>query len=114
MGRMTSSGVSALLQDYRRFAGSRLWLALGLMMVGAVAEGFGLLMIVPLASLAIDRAASESLVKAARWLPESLSANQCFAAALALFVGAMAIRAFVLFARDILLARLQAEYEADL
>jgi ATP-binding cassette subfamily C protein len=114
MGRMTSSGVPALLQDYRRFAGSRLWLALGLMMVGAVAEGFGLLMIVPLASLAIDRSAGDSVLITSSWFGDGLSAAQWFAAALVVFVAAMALRAVVLFARDLLLARLQAEYEADL
>jgi hypothetical protein len=44
------SGVSGLLHDFRNFAGAQLWLALALMLLGAFAEGFGLLMIVPLAS----------------------------------------------------------------
>lgn len=114
MGRMMSSGIPALLQDYRRFAGSRLWFALALMMVGAVAEGFGLLLIVPLASLAIDRNRGDSVSITSSWFGDSLSAGQWFAAALVLFVAAMALRAIVLFARDLLLARLQAEYEADL
>lgn len=114
MGRMTSSGVATLLQDYRRFAGSRLRLALGLMMVGAAAEGFGLLMIVPLASLAIDRSAGDSVLFTSSWFGDGFSAAQWFAAALVVFVAAMALRAVVLFSRDLLLARLQAEYEADL
>ena len=46
---MSRAGVSALLKDYRQFAGARLWLALGLMLLGAFAEGFGILMLVPLA-----------------------------------------------------------------
>ena len=38
----------ALFDDYRNFAGARLPLSLVLMIAGAVAEGFGILMIVPL------------------------------------------------------------------
>ena len=114
MGRMTSSGIPALFEDYRRFAAGRLWLALGLMIAGAAAEGFGLLMIVPLAGLAIARTGGESLGIGFSWLPAALTAGQWFAVALFLFVAAMGLRALVLFARDVLLARLQAEYESDL
>jgi ATP-binding cassette subfamily C protein len=114
MSRMTSSGIAALFHDYRSFAGPRLWLALGLMVVGAGAEAFGLLMVVPLASVAIDRGADGSMILASFGFRNGGGAGQWFAAALALFVAAMALRAIILFARDLLLARLQAEYEADL
>ena len=52
-------GVAALLNDYRRYAGARLWLALALMLLGAMAEGLGIVMLVPLAAVAIggDRGA---------------------------------------------------------
>jgi ATP-binding cassette subfamily C protein len=113
MSRTTSSGTRALLKDYRRFAGSRLWLALALMISGALAEGFGLLMIVPLAGIAIDHGRQSSLGDYARFA-EGWSASQWFATALALFVTAMGLRALILFARDLLLAQLQAEYEANL
>ena len=43
-----ASAARALFQDYRSFAGRRLPLALMLMLAGAIAEGFGILMIVPL------------------------------------------------------------------
>jgi hypothetical protein len=43
-------GIAPLLKDYRNFAGARLWLALALMLLGAFAEGFGILMLVPLAA----------------------------------------------------------------
>jgi len=108
-----SSGIRAFLIDYRRFAGSRLSLALALMIAGALAEGFGLLMIVPLANIAIDYDRQSSLGGYAPFA-EGWTAGQWFAAALALFVAAMGVRALILFARDVLLARLQAEYEADL
>src|SRR5205085_76146 len=53
MSRASGGSVTSLLRDYRRYAGTLLWVALGLMVLGALAEGFGLLMIVPLASIAI-------------------------------------------------------------
>lgn len=113
MGRMTSSGIAALFQDYRRYAGSRLWAAFGLMVAGAVAEGFGLLMIVPLANAALDPRGRVVFAPYASFA-EGWTGGQWFTAALALFLGAMALRALILFARDVLLARLQVEYEADL
>ena len=56
-----------LLRDYRRFAGARLWLALALMLLGALAEGFGLLMIVPLASDRDHRRRVSTLLRFAPW-----------------------------------------------
>jgi ATP-binding cassette subfamily C protein len=112
LGRAHLSGVAALLVDYRRFAGGQLWLALTLMLLGAIAEGFGLLMIVPLATIAIN-GADTRLLRFAPWA-SSLSADQRFLAVLSLFVVAMAARSILLFARDTLLVRLQAGYEADL
>jgi ATP-binding cassette subfamily C protein len=106
------SGIAALLSDYQRFAGRRLWLALALMILGALAEGFGLLLIVPLASIAID-GGDPRLLRFAPWAAE-WSANQRFGAALALFVAAMAARSVLLFGRDVLLARLASGYEANL
>lgn len=111
MSRAQSSGVAALLSDYRRFAGGRLWLALALMLLGALAEGFGLLMIVPLASIAIGK--DSAVFRYAPWVA-GWSTNQRFLAALALFVAAMAARSALLFARDVLLARLAADYEVSL
>ena len=82
------------------------------MLSGALAEGFGLLMIVPLATIAI-RGAEPELARFAPWA-SSLSSDQRFLAALALFVAAMALRSALLFARDVLLARLSADYGASL
>ena len=112
MNRAAGSGFAALLQDYRRFAGARLWLALGVMLLGAIAEGFGLLMIVPLASIAIGTGESEIV----RLLPEAarLSPDQRFTIALLLFLGAMGARSVLLFLRDVLTARLENGYEASL
>ena len=105
-------GVRALLHDFASYAGGRLWAALGVMLLGAIAEGFGLLMIVPLASIAIGRGAP-AFSRLTSWAG-TLSLDQRFAAALALFVAAMAARSALLYARDLMTARLQAGYEASL
>jgi ATP-binding cassette subfamily C protein len=112
MGRAEGSGIAALLRDYRRFAGRRLWLVLALMIFGALAEGFGLLMIVPLATIAINGGQAALL----RFAPfaSSWTGEQRFIAALVLFVAAMGARALLLFARDVMLARMHSDYEVDL
>lgn len=112
MSRAAPSGIAALLADYRRFAGARLWLALALMLAGAIAEGFGLLMIVPLGTIAVGDS-SPQLLRYAPWAAP-WSNDQRFAVALALFLGAMVLRSLLLFARDVRLATLRTEYEADL
>jgi ATP-binding cassette subfamily C protein len=82
------------------------------MLLGSIAEGFGLLMIVPRASIAI-RGGGSSISRfapfVADWPPE-----RRFLLALTLFVAAMAARSILLFARDTLLARLNADYDASL
>jgi ATP-binding cassette subfamily C protein len=110
MNRAATSGVGALLRDYRTFAGGRLWLALGLMLLGSVAEGFGLLLIVPIASIAMGDG-TVVLTAFAGWT-DALASN--LSLALALFVAAMSARAGLLYARDLLLARLETGYEASL
>jgi ATP-binding cassette subfamily C protein len=112
MNRAQPSGLAALLSDYRRFAGRRLWLALALMILGALAEGFGLLMIVPLATIAIG-GRNSTVLRYAAWTRD-WTVDQRFTAALALFLAAMGARSLLLFARDTLLARLNSEYEANL
>ena len=112
MSRAEPSGVAALIKDYRDYAGGRLWAAFALMLLGALAEGFGILMIVPLVSVALGR--GSGMLAQFGWLVDDIAPDQRFVAALALFVGAMAARSALLFARDIQLARLQAGYEASL
>jgi ABC-type multidrug transport system fused ATPase/permease subunit len=112
LNRAQSSGIAALLRDYRGFAGAQLWLSLALMMFGSLAEGFGLLMIVPLATIAI-RGGDPGLLRFAPWA-RTWTSDQWFIAALGLFIGAMAARSLLLFARDVLLARLTAGYESNL
>ena len=82
------------------------------MLSGALAEGFGLLMIVPLATIALH-GSNSVLLRYAAWAAP-WTEGQRFAFALALFLGAMALRSLLLLARNVLLSRLQAEYQADL
>lgn len=102
----------ALWSDFARFAGPRLWLLLGLMVAGSIAEGFGLLMIVPLAAVAL-REASEL----PRWIAAPLSdidPNQALLIAAGLFLLAMALRSLLLVGRDWLRGQLEAGYRASL
>ena len=112
MSRAEGRSAATLLRDYRAFAGPRLWAALGLMLFGALAEGFGLLMIVPLASIAIGEG-SGWLSRFAPWL-SFVPENARFLLSLALFVAFMAARSLLLYARELTLARLHADYEASL
>lgn len=114
MSRAEGSGVAALLNDYRAFAGARLWLAFALMLLGAFAEGFGILVLVPLAAIAIGGDSGSGplarLGRLADWLP----ADRRFLFVVVLFVAAMGVRSLVLYLRERELARLQAGYEASL
>ena len=82
------------------------------MLLGALAEGFGLLTIVPLAAIAIDHGGS-TIGRFAPWISE-WPADQRLLVTVALFMAAMAARSMLLFARDTLLARLHSDYEASL
>lgn len=112
MSRARGSGIAALLRDYRQYAGTRLWAALALMLLGAIAEGFGLLMIVPLASIATGQ--DEAIFSGFAASAGAFSPDQRLALALALFVAAMGARSALLYARDRQTADLQAGYEASL
>jgi ATP-binding cassette subfamily C protein len=105
-------GLSALLRDYRQYAGPRLSIALVTMVLGAVAEGFGLLMIVPLASVAIG-GGEATLLRFAPWAAV-LTPGQRFVIALLLFLAAMAARSLLLLVRDLQLAKLGTGYENSL
>jgi ATP-binding cassette subfamily C protein len=105
------SGIAALIKDYRNYAGARLYLSLALMLLGALAEGFGLLMIVPLASIAVG--AGGSAERFAPWL-KTVSPDQRFLLTLLVFLGAMAARSALLFARDVEAARQIEGYDASL
>ena len=82
------------------------------MISGAIAEGFGLLMIVPLAAIAINGGEGAAL-RFAPWAA-GWSSDQRFTFVLVLFLGAMAARSLLLFARDLTLAKLGSNYDANL
>lgn len=106
-------GAGQLLKDYREVAGRRFIVAMALMLGGAVAEGLGILTLIPLLALA---AGSSELPESVRgWLGAGgMGDDQRFALALGLFLGAMALRSLILFRRDRLLGELRAAYEASL
>ena len=112
MNRAADSGIAALLRDYRTFSGARLWLALGLMLLGSVAEGVGLLLIVPIAAIAMG--GETGIPTAISGWADGLARDQRLNLALALFVAAMAARSWLLYARDMLLTQLETGYEASL
>jgi ATP-binding cassette subfamily C protein len=105
-------GAAELLRDYRRFAGRRFPLAMALMLGGAVAEGVGILALIPLLALA---AGSADLPESLRDIGGGgLSDGQRFALAVAIFLAAMAVRSLVIYRRDRILSELRAGYEASL
>ena len=83
------------------------------MILGALAEGFGILMLVPLAAVAIGGAGSGPL-SSLSGLADQLPPDRRFLLALVLFVAAMTARSALVYARDRMLSRLQAGYEASL
>jgi ATP-binding cassette subfamily C protein len=80
------------------------------MLLGAFAEGFGILMLVPLAAIAMGSSTPPGLTRLVDWLP----ADQRFLGVLALFLAAMGARSLLLYWRERELAWLQAGYEASL
>jgi len=104
----------ALFDDYRLFAGAKLALALALMIAGAIAEGFGILMIVPLVAFAMDGASLPPQLRPLLEATAGLTRDQRFLLALLLFVAAMSLRSVLLYSRDMLTMRLQAGHEASM
>ena len=112
---MTRSGWAAsraLFADFRQQAGRCFPQALLLIVAGAFAEGFGILLLVPILAAAGGSDAA-SLGGFATWLPGS-SSDARFAIAIALFVAMMVARALLLSRRDRLLAVIEADYAASL
>ena len=83
------------------------------MILGALAEGFGILMLVPIATFAVGGAETGAL-SSLGGLASGWPADRRFFLALGLFVAAMALRSALVYARDVQLARLQSGYEASL
>jgi ATP-binding cassette subfamily C protein len=109
-----ASAARALFRDYRDFAGSRFPLALALMLAGAIAEGFGILMIVPLVAFAIDGAQMPLQLQFLVDMTRGLRPESRLLFAIALFLVAMILRSVLLYARDMLLVRLHTEHQASM
>jgi ABC-type bacteriocin/lantibiotic exporter with double-glycine peptidase domain len=106
------SEILGLFRDFSRFAGWRLWLLLALMAGGALAEGVGLLLIVPLAAIALGE---ESVLPAWLGVPiERLGEGAGLGGAIALFLLAMGLRSILLYLREALRWKLQTGYQNDL
>ena len=114
MGAAQGSGVQALLRDYRGYAGARLWLAFALMLLSAVAEGAGILLIVPLVTIATGASGTSGQLGRLAEILAGFPVDQRLAAALGLFVAAMTVRSALVYWRQLLLSKLQAGYEASL
>ena len=84
------------------------------MLGGAVAEGLGILLIVPLAAIAIGRTEMAGPLGRLSSFAAAVPPERRFTLVLIAFVGAMALRSLLIFARDRQLAVLDAEYEASL
>ena len=106
--------MKALFLDYRRYAGWRFPLVLALMLAGSVAEGAGILMIVPLVAIAIGGAEVPAKLEPLVELTSGWSADQRFFVVIAIFVAAMIIRSILLYLRDMMLVRLHAGHEASI
>jgi ATP-binding cassette subfamily C protein len=113
-GEGGTGAAKALFRDYRDFAGSRFPLALALKLAGSIAEGFGILMIVPLVAFAVDGAQLPSQLQFLADITRSVPPDSRFLLAIALFLIAMILRSILLYARDMLLVRLQSEHEASM
>lgn len=111
---MKTASAWRLLADFRRFAGPRLPILWLLMAGSALAEGFGIVMLVPLLAAATDAGDSPG---ALRWMMHVVTPSSEIsgtAVALVLFLLLMIARALLLYRRDVMIARLEAEYTADM
>jgi ATP-binding cassette subfamily C protein len=105
--------LSRLVRDITRFAGSRAWLAAGLMFGAALLEGVGLLLLIPIVGVLIsgplDNMAGDLLEMAGATTPS----GQLYGL-LAGFLIAALLRAQIIHMRDILLARIQLGFSREM
>ncbi|MEO7787155.1 MAG: ATP-binding cassette domain-containing protein [Sphingomicrobium sp.] len=104
----TARPTRRLFDDVRGDLGKRLSTTSVLMALGALAEGAGLLTILPLLGLVTNRAAVPT------WPGAGIGQGDAFVLVLALFLAALLLRAGILFARDLAMARLENDYDASL
>ncbi len=101
---------TAFVRVFSDFAGRRGWIATGLVAAGAVLDGVGLLLLIPILDSVVTRAGGESRIGAAL---DAIGLHTAFARLLALlgaFVLLAVMRALVQYARDLALAKLQSTF----
>jgi ABC-type multidrug transport system fused ATPase/permease subunit len=99
------------VRDFGRFVGRRAYGAALFLMLGALLEGVGLLLLLPLLSLVLGAKSGNAWLDGlSRWLLALAPGSSRFVQLLfllGLFAGLLAIRAFVILRRDVTLAKLQ-------
>ncbi len=112
---MASPGARTLVADFFRFARGRTTAAVGLIAAGALLEGAGIVMLVPVLSLILGTAESEpGRVQAFfAWLGIE-ARNAQLGVVLAVFALLLALRFVVILMRTEVLTRLRAEFVSDL
>lgn len=114
----TPSGIVAIgrqaalfTADFARFGGRRAVFAAALVGMGAVLEGVGVVLLVPLLAILVSPAGTSGWIgRASQWILGALPGESTFArlvALLTVFALLMGIRTIVLVLRDVTLARLQ-------
>jgi ABC-type multidrug transport system fused ATPase/permease subunit len=112
MSETTGKALRDLVSDFARFAGRRMVLLLALMGAGSMAEGVGLLLIVPLGAIALGETSQLPAWVAAPFARADPGEGLLIAGGL--FLTAMALRSLLLVWRDTLRSRLEAQYRASL
>ena len=104
-------GLREFAGDFLRFMGSRAWLAGLLLVLGALVEGIGLLLLLPILTVVLGAGSSTGWIAGfTQRLVELIPASSPFwqlAFLLALFALLLAIRSLIMIKRDVVLARLQ-------
>lgn len=114
---MDSGGAGALIADFLRFSRARWAAAITLVVAGALLEGVGIMMLVPIVGLILTSPGRNDVVPFAASLLEKFGlttqATQV-AAVLLVFSAVLVLRFGVILARDDLLERLKEDFVLDL
>ncbi|HEX8400893.1 MAG TPA: ABC transporter ATP-binding protein [Allosphingosinicella sp.] len=108
-GRVTT--LRDFAADFLRFIGPRRWAVATLLILGALVEGLGVLLLLPILSVLLGTGAGnpwiDQLTGSLTGLLPGASRTTQLLVLLGLFAGLLAIRAIIIMRRDILLARIQ-------